>query len=148
MRNGLWLLAGATLLAGCSVEIPSFVGREGGGDQGYYSLRGGPAPEPRTVPLREAAAERALHGVILRVEGEAPSQGFYGAALRPAGSGPDAAGILTFELVAVPPVEAAPVGPARTRLVTAAVFVPNMVAEDLRGFRVSGGGSVRTLPLR
>jgi len=147
MRNGLSLLVGAGLLAGCSMEIPGFVGREGQAS-GTYSLRREEAPPPRPVALRQAAAERALHGVILRVAGEAPTQGYYSATLRPIGTGADAAGILSFELVAVPPSAPEAVGPARSRTLTAAVFVPNLALKDLRGFRVAGLGSVQTLPLR
>ena len=99
MRNGLLLLAGIGLLAGCSVELPGFAGREGNA-AGMYTFRAPPPPEPQQVPLRQAEAERALHGVILRVRGETPSQGYYSAALRPIGTGPDAAGILSFEFVA------------------------------------------------
>jgi hypothetical protein len=40
------------------------------------------------------------------------------------------------------------VGPARTRTLTAAIFVPNLALKDLRGFRVAGNGAVQTLPLR
>ena len=145
-HNGLLLLAGLGLLAGCAFEVPSFLGREGGGD-GTYQLGGEERPEPRQVPLRQAEAERALHGLILRVEGEARPQGYHTAELRPVGEA-DAAGILGFELVATPPSEVTPVGPARTRQLSAAVFLPNPVLEDLRGFRVAGGGTVRTLTLR
>ena len=68
------------------------------------------------MPLREVALERGLHGVILRAEGEAPSWGYYSAALRPLGDGsPDAAGVLSFELVATPPQPSEPVGAARSR---------------------------------
>jgi hypothetical protein len=149
MRNGLSWLAGLVLLAGCSVDMPSFVGREGGGD-GVYQLGGGtPPPAPRALALREAALEPGLHGTILRVIGEAPTQGYYGAALRPLGSGdPDAAGVLSFELVATPPAAAGTVGPARTRTLSAAIFVPNKALEDLRGFRVAGAGAVETLTVR
>ena len=147
MRNGLLLLAGIGLLAGCSVELPGFAGREGNA-AGMYTFRAPPPPEPQQVPLRQAEAERALHGVILRVRGETPSQGYYSAALRPIGTGPDAAGILSFEFVAVPPAEPEAIGPARTRTVTAAVFVPNLALKSLRGFRVAGAGNVQTLTLR
>ncbi len=147
MRNGLLLLAGVGLIAGCSVELPGFVGREGQ-PEGTYSFRREAPPEPRPVSLREAAAERALHGVILRVAGEAPTQGYYAAILRPIGTGPDAAGVLSFELVAVPPSTPEAVGPARSRTLTAAIFVPNLALKNLRGFRVAGNGSVQTLPLR
>ena len=148
MRNGLLLLAGACLVAGCSFDMPNFLGREGGGD-GSYQLGGGdPPPVPRPVPMREATVERALHGVIVRVEGEAPTQGYYSAALRPLGDGaPDAAGVVSFEFVAVPPATVAAVGPARTRQLSAAVFVPNLALKQMRAVRLSGGGAVQTLGL-
>jgi hypothetical protein len=151
IRNGLLLLAGASacLLAGCGGGMPSFLGREGNAGDSFYSIRGGPPPpEPRTVPLRLAVAEPALHGVIVRVEGEAPQQGYSTAQLRPIGGGPDAAGIISFELVAVPPSAPGAIGPARTRELSAAIFVPNLVAKKLKGVRISGGGSVQTMPIR
>ena len=149
MRNGFILLAAAALAAGCSMEIPDFVGREGGSD-GYYRLRGEePPPEPRTVALRQTEAERALHGIILRVVGEAPTQGYYSAFLRPLGGGaPDAAGILSIELVATPPAAPQTVGPARTRVLSAGIFMPTQSLKDLRGFRVAGAGTVHTVTLR
>ena len=132
----------------CGGGMPSFLGREGSTD-GVYNIRGEPLPEPRNLFLRQAAAEPALHGVILRVVGEAPTQGWWGAELRPlAGGEPDAAGIVSFELVAIPPQTVQAVGPARTRTLSAAVFFPTLALEDLRGFRVAGGGAVQTLPLR
>ncbi len=148
MRKGLLLMATASLAAACSMEMPDFVGR-GGASDGYYSLRAAPPPEPRQVALRQATAEPALHGVILRVTGEAPTQGFYSARLSPLGGGaPDAAGILSFELVATPPAEAQAVGPPRTRILTAGVFMPTKSLKNLRGFRVAGGGTVQTVTLR
>jgi hypothetical protein len=137
-------------LAGCSVEIPGFLGREGdtSGTTGTFQVRREPLPDPRPVPLRAATLERALHGVILRVEGEAPTWGFHSAALRPLGNGaPDAAGILGFELVAIPPEPPEPAGAPRTRELTAAVFVPTLALKEVRGFRVAGAGNVQTLPL-
>ena len=151
MRNGLLLLAGAgaSLLAGCGGGVPSFLGREGEGNNGFYTIGGAPPPAPpKPVPLRLATAEPALHGVIVRVESEAPQQGFYAAQLRPVGNGPDAAGILSFEVVALPPDAPETIGPARTRTLSAAVFVPNLAMKNLRGVRVTGGGSTQTMPLR
>ena len=101
------------------------------------------------MALRQTEAERALHGVILRVVGEAPTQGYYSAFLRPLGGGaPDAAGILSFELVAIPPAAPQTVGPARTRVLSAGIFMPNQSLKDLRGFRVAGAGAVQTVTLR
>jgi hypothetical protein len=85
--------------------------------------------------------------VILRVTGEAPTQGFYSAQLRPIGAA-DAAGILSFELVATPPSVPQAVGPARTRILTAGLFMPTQSLKGLRGFRVTGGGAVQTVTLR
>jgi hypothetical protein len=147
MRNGLMLLAGVALLAGCSVEIPSFMGREGGG-QGFYNVRGEPPPEPVRLALREATLERALHGVIIRVDGEAPTQGYFSAALVPLNNGvPDEAGIVTFEFMAVPPSTTQAIGPARSRQITAAVFLPTLALKNIRGFRLAGAGTAQTLPL-
>jgi hypothetical protein len=144
MRNRSLLVAGV-LLAGCSMEVPPFLGREGSG-AGTYSLDEEPLPEPVPVPLRRAEAERGLHGVIVRAEGIAPTQGYWGAELRPA-AGPDAAGVLGFQLVAVPPPAPEAVGPERTRVLTAGVFLPNLALEDLSAVRVAGAAGVRTLPL-
>ena len=69
-------------------------------------------------------------------------------ALRPLGDGaPDAAGILSFELVAVPPQAPEPAGAPRTRELTAGIFVPTLALKEVRGFRVAGAGNVQTLPL-
>lgn len=148
MRKLLVMLASTALLSGCSIEIPDFLGREGGGG-GSYSIDNQPHPDPRPVPFRSAELEKALHGVIVRVAGEAPAQGYWGAALRPVNGGqPDAAGVMSFEFVAVPPASVTSIGPSRTRELMAAIFVPNLALKDISGFRVSGVGSARTLPLR
>ena len=87
--------------------------------------------------------------MILRVVGEAPTQGYWAPQLRPlTGGAPDAAGIVSFELrrrAAAAPRRSARRAPAT---LTAAIFVPDLALEDLRGFRVAGGGAVQTLPLR
>jgi hypothetical protein len=144
MRTWFLMLAGVAL-AGCTMEVPSFLGREGGG-AGEYSFDETPEPDPVAVPLRRAEAERGLYGVIVRAEGVAPTQGYYAARLRPA-SRPDAAGVLGFEFVAVPPLAPEAVGPERTRVLTAAVFLPTRALDELSAVRVAGIGGVRTLPL-
>lgn len=145
MRKGLSLLAGLVLLAGCSMEVPGFLGREGNAS-GFYSVRGEPPPEPVQIPLRTATLERALHGVIVRVEAEAPTQGYYGATLLPTNDGrPDQAGIVTFQLVAVPPPSPQAIGAARTRKMTTAAFLPTLALKNARAVRVAGSGKVVTL---
>ena len=133
MRARFIILASLAALAGCTVELPGFLGREGSGTGSYQLNDDEPAPDPVAVPLRTAEAERALYGVIVRAQGVAPTQGYYGAQLAPTAAGPDAAGILGFELIAIPPSLPEAVGPERTRLLDAAVFLPNLALRDLRG---------------
>jgi hypothetical protein len=145
--KALSLLAGLALLAGCSMEVPGFLGREGNA-AGFYSVRGEPAPDPEPVALQTAVLERALHGVIVRVEAVAPTQGYYSATLVPLNDGePDAAGIVTFQLVAMPPPEAQAAGPARTRTMSAATFLPTLGLKNVRAVRVAGVGTATTLTL-
>ena len=143
--KALSLLAGLVLLAGCSMEVPGFLGREGNYD-GFYSVRGAPTPEPVAIPFRTAVLEPALHGVIVRIEAEAPTQGYYAATLVPMNDArPDAAGIVTFQLVATPPADPQAVGPARTRTLTAAAFMPTLALKNVRAIRVAGLGNAVTL---
>ena len=145
MRKGLSLLAGLVLLAGCSTEVPSFLGREGNAE-GFYSIGGEPVPDPVPLPFRTATLDRALHGVIIRVDAESPTQGYYSATLEPLNEGrPDQAGIVTFPLLATPPSEPQPIGPARTRVMTAGVFMPTLSLKNIRAFRVAGVGTAVTL---
>jgi hypothetical protein len=149
MRKAFLIFGLAAAVAGCSFEIPEFVGREGTG-QSLYVLGGNdPLPDPVPLPLRSATLEPALHGVIVRVQAVAPSQGYYSALLVPLSGGrPDASGVVSFQLAALPPTVPGQVGPERTRLLDAAVFVPNGALKGVRGFRVGGAGTAQTLPLR
>lgn len=143
--KALSLLAGLVLLAGCSMEVPGFLGREGDYD-GFYSIRGETPPDPVAIPFRTAVLEPALHGVIVRVEAEAPTQGYYAATLVPTNDArPDAAGIVTFQLVATPPPDPQAIGPARTRTMSAGAFMSTLGMKNVRAIRVAGLGNVVTL---
>ncbi len=150
MGKGLTLLATAGFLAGCGGGIPDFVGREGNAGNSFYAVRGGkPEPNPVAVPMQSATTEPALYGMILRVEGLAPTWGYHTASLRPLGDGPDAAGIMSFQFLAIPPSGTEPAGAPRTREISAAIFVPDISLGKLRGLRVTGvGQQVQTLPVR
>lgn len=147
MRNWLLLLAGAATLSACSFEMPSFVGREA--SDGYYSIGGDDEqPDPQVLPFETAVTERALYGVILRVTATAPAWGWHTAFLRPLNNGePDAAGVMTYELVAIPPAADDGTGTARSRQISAGLFVPDLALKKISGFRVTGGGKVQTLPV-
>jgi hypothetical protein len=136
------------LLAGCSVQVPEFLGRDGTGG-GSYSLRPEPLPEPVPIPMRMARAERGLRGQIVRVEAVAPTQGFFAAELMPLGGGvPDANGVMSYRLVARPPQTPQAVGPERTRELHAAVFVPDRALRNMRAVRITGSNTSQTLSLR
>lgn len=148
MRNGILLLAGAALLAGCGGggEVPGFLGREGNAS-GFFNTRGEEQPEPVSLPVEQAVAERALYGAIVRVSGAAPTGGYWGAELRPLSEGPDENGVLAFEFVAIPPADPEFVGAARTRTMTAAVFVPTITARKVKSVRIGGAGGIQSLTL-
>ncbi len=147
MRNGLLLLAAAALVAGCGGGVPGFLGREGNAAD-TYNPRGEPAPEAALVPFRTAVAERGLYGVIVRVTGEAPGWNYWGAQLRPVGKGTPEAGVLAFDFVAYPPPEPATMqGAPQTRILTAAVFIPNVTARKVKSVRLTGAGSAQTLAM-
>lgn len=132
--------------------MPSFLGREGDGDDNTFTL-GGDAPEdayvPVEVPLTSAVAERALHGVIVRAESVTPTQGYFGALLAPVdpASRADENGILAMRLTAIPPATPQATGPARTRTLTAALFVQNVTLRDVKAFRVMGAPNSLTIPV-
>lgn len=146
MKSPLALVLPLLALAGCSVEMPEFLGRTGSGEA-VYTLRGDPVPEPVPVPLASARVERFNFGVIVRVEGIAPSQGYWGAALQIATEA-EASGIMPMAFTAIPPEQVEAIGPPQTRVLTAAAFVPNRAMKGVRGFQVTGAGSGETLTLR
>lgn len=152
MRNGIFLLAGAAFLAGCGggggggMEVPGFLGREGNA-QGFFSTRGKEVPDPVVLPIQQATSERALYGAIVRVSGPAPTQGYWGAALRPLSESPDANGVLRFEFVAVPPADPANSGSPETRTMTAGAFIPTITARKVTKVEIHGSGGAQTLTL-
>ncbi len=136
------------VLAGCSLQVPQFLGRGGDGD-GTFSIREEPALDPVPVPIRMARVERGLRGQIIRVEIVAPTQGFYGAELVALNAGvPDQAGVMSYILVARPPATPQAVGPERTRELHAAVFVPNRAMRNLNAVRITGSNTTQTMSLR
>ncbi len=151
MRRGLPLLLALAALGGCSNGIPSFLGREG--EQTGTFTFGDDTPEgayePVDVPLTSALIERGLHGVIVRVESIAPTQGYYAAQLAPvqADIRADETGILTLRLTALAPTTPQDVGAPATRRLTAAFFLQNVTLRDVKAVRVVAGGQSQTLPL-
>jgi hypothetical protein len=153
-------LAGLALLAGCGVlpasepsrnelmpERPAGRAVASGPLAGLFSRRPAETPDAVAVStLRLATVERAAGGVILRVTGVAPTQGYFGPALVPQGP-PDAAGLLTVAFLAIPPIEPQQVGPERTRLLLAAAYASDLELRGLRGFRLVSGPNVQTLSL-
>ncbi|MBP7240839.1 hypothetical protein [Amaricoccus sp.] len=163
MRVAVVTLAGAILVCGCSYDF-GFFGRneprqvgdrdatgtvrseEQGFLTGLFTRTPIDLPDAVPVPMREATVERGYGGVILRVTGVAPTQGWFDAALLP-DERPDAAGVLTVTLVAVPPLEPAQAGPERTRLLMTGAFLQELELREIRAFRVVAANQTVTLPL-
>ncbi|MBA3324260.1 MAG: hypothetical protein H0T41_02945 [Rhodobacteraceae bacterium] len=159
--NAVSALAGAVLLAGCSLPFGSIPASERNADSpevvrdeerglltGLFTRAPRDLPDAVPVPMREAALERGYGGVILRATGVAPTQGFYDAALVAENDGvPDAAGVLTVALVAVPPETPVDVGPERTRLLLTAAYLSERELRDIRALRVVSAASSVTLPV-
>jgi len=148
MRRGFAGLAGLLVLAGCGGDVPEFLGREGTG-QSNFQLGGEELPFSVPVPLAQASLERSSTGSILVARGVAPTQGFHTAGLSPMDDGrPDAAGIITYRFTAIPPAGPEAVGDPRTRGIQAAAFIPTRAEKNLRGVRVTGADTSRTLTFR
>lgn len=153
-------VAAATAIAGCSFDLGSIPPSDRNVDSeaevrdeergllsGLFTRTPADLPDAVPVPMREATVERGYGGVILRVTGVAPTQGFYNAALVPENGGvPDAAGVMTVALVAVPPETREAVGPERTRLLMTGAFMSDRELRDVRAFRVVAGPNSVTLP--
>lgn len=152
IRTGILLIAGAAVLAGCGggggggMEVPGFLGREGN-EKGFFNTRGEDIPDPVLLPVGQVASERALYGAIVRVAGVAPSQGYWGAELRPLGEGPDADGVLAFDFIATPPADPENIGASSTRTMTAAVFVPTITARKVKSVQIRGAGGIQSQSL-
>lgn len=105
-------------------------------------------PDAIPVPMRDATIERGYGGVIVRATGVAPTQGYFNALLLvDDGGAPDAAGVITLRLKAVPPPTPEAVGPERTRLLLTAAFAQDLELRGVRAFRVVSSQTSVTLPV-
>jgi hypothetical protein len=154
-RSTLFLfLALLTGLAACTFEVPDFLGREGGTSDSY-GLERETWPDPVPVEITQARIEPALRGVIVRVDGLAPTDGYHTAQLTSLAPSPVQAladdrptdGVIELAFLAVPPAQPERVGPVSGRVLHAAAFLPTRFLEDATSVRVRSGAAIRTLPL-
>lgn len=151
-------LAGLALLAGCGV-LPASERRDAAPERasasesgliaGLFTRRSPELPDAVAVSnLRAATVERASGGVIVRVTGVAPTQGYFAPTLLArTQDGPDAAGLLTVSFLAVPPLESQQIGPERTRLLLGAAYASDLELRGVRGIRLVAGPNVQILSL-
>ncbi|MEM8871166.1 MAG: hypothetical protein AAGE38_12250 [Pseudomonadota bacterium] len=96
--------------------------------------------------LQSVVPEAALRGVILRVTAINRTQGYHSTIIVPLNNGlQDDAGIVSFEVRAVPPEFTEPQGPEVARRVVAAIFVNDNQLEDILGFRLISAGNTINL---
>ena len=98
--------------------------------------------------IDQAILEPALNGTILRVTTTAPTQGYHSGRLSPVGRGDvTAEGLLLYEVRAIPPEEVQATGPARTRQVIVATFIPEDIRDAARAVRIISRGRIIELAL-
>ena len=134
LRTPASLLACLGALAGCGVQMPGSLGL--GGERGAAAVTREAVVEEPILPVRRAQVEPALRGVILRVETVAPTQGWHEPALAPASSGDP--GVRAFTFGAAAPEGAQAIGPERTRVLVAAVYLSRPELRGIRALAVNG----------
>lgn len=87
--------------------------------------------------------ERTSTGAIIRATGLTARQGAFDVRLLPLGNGAPVDGVLTFEFLALQPINTYQ-GPERTRRVQAAYALSNPELEKIRTIRVLAKRNVRT----
>lgn len=151
MPRIILILLAALLLTACSLRLPDFVGREGGGSDDYSFSGDDPLPDPVPVPVTSTTLEPALRGVILRAEGLAPSQGYWGASLTriapPPGTSGSVRDTIDVLFLATPPATPQPVGAPQTRILRAALFLPVRDLRRVENIRLHSGPNSTLLPL-
>lgn len=154
-------LAGLVLLAGCSMPLGAIPASEpnqidpktmSDSERGLFAglLFGKETELPPAVPvpMREATIERGFGGVIVRATGVAPTQGYFNQILLADDEGqPDAAGVVTLRLLAIPPLAPEAIGPERTRLLMTAAFFQELELRGVKAIRVVSALDVATLPV-
>jgi hypothetical protein len=150
MRKGLVLLAAVAAVSGCSIPLPGFLQPGSPAVVGEVRTQTGllVAPDGTVLmpALSAAELERGIRGSIIRAESIAPTQGFFGAELRPLPQ--ESAEVLVLEFRARPPALPAASGAERTRVLTAAFFLRNRAAAEIRTVRIVSGSNSATLSLR
>ncbi|MBK5928734.1 hypothetical protein [Rhodobaculum claviforme] len=103
---------------------------------------------PAVAEVIDMAVEPAQGGAIVRATGLPPTQGWWDAELRPDGDLAPVDGELTLRFVLAPPRQETRQGPARSREVSAGLFVPASVLAQTRRVTVIGERNARTVTRR
>jgi len=101
-------------------------------------------PEYRQLAdqITDLSVERSTVGVIIRATALMPTQGWFNAELVPVSS--EDADLAIFEFRVEAPYGTQPIGPARSREITAGAFLSNRDSAELRNIRVIGARNSRT----
>lgn len=100
---------------------------------------------PLVDQITALVIERTPGGAIIRVTALPPTQGWFDASLvslTPEDAPAD--GVLVFDFRAYPPAAPTRVSTSQSRELTAAVFVSDIVLENVRQIRVNGASNART----
>lgn len=100
---------------------------------------------PLVEQITALSIERTSSGALVRVEGVAPSQGWWDPALVAENNGRPVDGVLTYRFVAAAPRTPQPAGNARVRTLTAAAPVSEIILEQTARIVVAGESNSRSI---
>ncbi|MEM0937770.1 MAG: hypothetical protein AAF646_08120 [Pseudomonadota bacterium] len=106
-------------------------------------------PRPTVDQITALTVDRIPGGALVTAIGIPATQGWAAAALVPVARDDEGEpvaedGVMTFRLVAVPPVTAEPVGSARSREISAGVFLSDQALEPVRTITVRAASNQRS----
>ena len=101
-------------------------------------------PRPLVADVTSLVVEQIPTGAIIRATGVPPQQGWHGGELVPDTDGP-VDGVLSYRFRAVPPFEPTRVSTVRSRELSVAVSISQIMLADTRVIRVIGARNVRTV---
>lgn len=136
-RRHFIALAGLTSLASCGYWPDSLSFRR---DEPQAELAPEPVDQrPIVAQVTDLVVDRTPSGVILRVKGLPPRQGYYDGELVPVPSEDE--GVLAYQLHAQPPHYETPASTTRSREFVVARFLSNDNLTGIRTIRVSGSSN-------
>lgn len=103
-------------------------------------------PRPRVAEITSLAVEDVTAGAIVLATALPATQGWFEPELvNDAPDGKPVGGVLSYSFRAVPPRDSQPQSTQRSRVLTAALFIPDARLADVRSIRVNGAQNSKSV---